>query len=128
MDEITALKEAEKQQVELAEPCRQSQWAFPVMLILLGGVFLLSNMGVLALTHWWALFLWWPAINKLEKAYYHWQSRGRVTRRVRRHLIGAAIWGFLGVVFLLGLNWGLIWPVLLIVWGLSALLKGLDQG
>lgn len=127
MDDITALKEAEKQQTEVVEPCRTSNWTFPVMLILFGSVFLLSNLGILALHNWWALFLWLPAVGALEKAWYTWQTRGRVTRRVRRHLTGAAIWGILGLVFLFDLSWGLIWPLLIIVWGVGLLFQGLNR-
>ncbi|MBK9055909.1 MAG: hypothetical protein IPL78_34915 [Chloroflexi bacterium] len=128
MDDIQALKDAEKEQdAEGNNSCQQQNWSFPLILILLGIVFLLSNLNILVLHNWWALFFWLPAIGSLEKAWGKWQARGRVTRGVRRHLIGAAIWGLVGTVFLFGLSWGLIWPVLLIVWGVSALLQSVEQ-
>lgn len=131
MDDITALKEAEKQQAEaeaaaateVAESCSQQNWTFPMMLILFGTLFLLSNLGIFTLHNWWALFLWFPAVGALEKAWGTWRSRGRITRRVRRHLVGAAIWGLIGAAFLFDLSWGMIWPSLIIVWGVGLLLQ-----
>ncbi len=127
MDEITALKEAEKQQTEVTEPCSRQNWSFPIILILCGTIFLLSNLGYLAFTNWWALFFLFPAIGSLEKAWHRWQSRGRATRYVRRHLVGAVIWGLIAMVFLFGFSWGYIWPLLIIVWGVSLLLQGMQE-
>jgi len=127
MDEITALKEAEKQQTEIAEPCARQNWTLPFMLIVFGTVFLLSNLGYLALSNWWALFFLFPAFGSLEKAWHRWQSRGRVTRYVRRHLVGAAIWSLISLVFLLGLGWSTIWPLLIIMWGVSLLFQAMSE-
>ena len=127
MDDITALKEAEKQQTDVTEPCARQNWTFPVMLILFGTIFLLSNLGYMALSNWWALFFLFPVVGSLEKAWHRWQARGRVTRYVRRHLVGAVIWGLVGMVFLFGLSWAYIWPLLIIVWGVSLLFQGVQE-
>lgn len=135
MDEISALKEAEKQQAEAeaaathetSDICSWQNWTFPVMLILFGIVFLLSNLGIFVLHNWWALFLWFPAVGALEKAWKTWRSRGHITRRVRRHLVGAAVWGLIGGAFLFDLSWGVIWPLLIIVWGVGLLLQEVSQ-
>ena len=126
MDEISALKEAEKEQARTVEPQNEQNWAFPIMLIVFGTVFLLSNLGIFTLHNWWALFFLFPAASSVAKAFAKWQVRGRITRGVRRHLAGALIWSIVGAIFLFGLNWGMIWPILLIIWGLSALFQALE--
>jgi hypothetical protein len=56
------------------------------------------------------------------------QSNGRLTSAARGPLIGGLTTLTVALVFLLGLDWGKIWPVFLIIAGVGALLSALFTG
>ena len=62
-------REARRQRREegLADPSRAGSWLTGVILIILGGMFLMRNMGTfdIPLKNWWALFILIPAIGAL---------------------------------------------------------------
>ncbi len=133
-DEINELKEAEKQhsdyEFEVEEttnrtPRRQSKnWGAGLILIAIGVIFLVSNTTGFSLHNWWALFILIPAFSNFGNALNNYQSNGRLTRSGRGSLTGALILTLIASVFLFNLDWGLVWPVFLIIGGLSALLGG----
>jgi hypothetical protein len=96
-------------------------WFLGVVLIILGIVFLLSNIFALPLHNWWALFLLIPAFSGLRGAWYKYQTAGQLNWMVWRSVLGGLFWIFLTVVFLINLSWGLLLPVLLILFGLGIL-------
>ena len=53
-------------------------WIVGVILIVLGGLFLLQNSGALRipLTSWWALFILIPALGAFERAWRVYRSTG----------------------------------------------------
>jgi len=108
----------------LAEPThRHARHSYPwiggAILILLGVVFLLQNLNIPFLTNWWALFILIPAFWSYVAAWDSFQDNNRLTRRGAGSLTWGIILTVLALVFLLGLNIGLFWPVLLIVGGLA---------
>ena len=85
--------------------------AFTVIGILL----LLRNLEVIRIGHrWWALFFLIP-IGYLLSDLMH-------GRQNRRSLIGVVTLVAMMVILLLGLNWAIVWPVFIIIGGLSFLL------
>jgi hypothetical protein len=96
-------------------------WLGGIFLILLGVVFLLQNMGIPFLVNWWALFILIPAFWAYAAAWNIYQDTGRLTRSGAGPLIVGTLLTILALVFLLNLNIGLFWPVLLIVGGLVLL-------
>lgn len=102
-----------------------NNWLAGVILIVLGGVFLLSNLTNFHLDNWWALFILIPAFGSLGSAWQAYQKNGRFGESVRGPLIGGFILFFVASVFLFGWNWGTIWPVFLIIGGIGALLNGI---
>ncbi|RPH75813.1 hypothetical protein EHM76_00805 [bacterium] len=103
-------------------------WIAGLVLILIGGYLLLRNLGILpeglALRNWWALFILIPAFGSFSSAWQDYQANGRLTSQGRRPLIGGFILVVIVLIFLFNLNWSLLWPVLLILAGVSALLGG----
>ncbi len=96
-----------------------------VGLIVIGVVFLLRNLGLTPLGfRWWGLFLILPAFYMLSSV---WRIRqeggGRLTPAARGTLIGALTLIGVGVVFMLELSWGAVWPIMLVIAGLAALLN-----
>jgi cation transport ATPase len=100
---------------------RPFRWVGGAILILLGVVFLLQNMGIPFLVNWWALFILIPAFWAYNAAWDIYQDNGRLTRGGAGSLTVGILLTILALVFLLNLDIGLFWPVLLIVGGLVLL-------
>jgi hypothetical protein len=101
-------------------------WVGGAILILLGVVFLLQEMGGLTLRNWWAIFILFPAVGALAGAWRSFQEAGRhLTRQVRSALIGGVVLTLVAAAFLLELNWGLIGPVLIILVGVALLVNAI---
>jgi hypothetical protein len=100
---------------------RSFGWIGGAILILLGVVLLLQNLGVPFLANWWALFILIPAFWAFVAAWDSYQDHGRLTRGGAGALAGGILLTILALIFLINLNLGLFWPVLLIVGGLVLL-------
>jgi putative Mn2+ efflux pump MntP len=146
-DEITQLKEEEKvkvidinkemsaaEQVMVASPGPRQQratavaenknWVGGVILIAIGLIFLVTNLGGFRLDNWWALFILIPAISNFGSAWGNYQANGRFTKSGRGSITGGLILSLIAFTFLFNWSWSVIWPVFLIIGGISALLGG----
>jgi hypothetical protein len=103
-------------------------WIAGAALILLGVIFMAQNLGVFYLSNWWALFILLPAFGSFAAAWNSYQANGRLTAAGRGSLIGGGILTLIAAVFLFGLDFGLLWPIFLIVGGLVVLLNALLPG
>ncbi len=90
-------------------------------------IFLLQNVRGFYLNNWWALFLLIPALGSFADAWNIYRQQGRLNRRVRGELVSGCVFLLITVTFLFNLNWGIVLPVLLIIWGLSMLLNSLIE-
>ena len=82
---------------------------------IVGLIFLLRNLEVIRLGHrWWALFFLIPIAYLLSDL-----MQGRQNRR---NLIGLVTLVSMMVIFLAGVSWSLVWPIFIIIGGLSFLL------
>ncbi|HEX2865201.1 MAG TPA: hypothetical protein VHN99_11580 [Deinococcales bacterium] len=89
-------------------------------LVALGGLFLLGEITGLAIERWWALFLLVPGLIALGRAWMFYNDDGqRLTQRVARLAIGGIAPTFIGLIFLLNLSWAFVWPIFLVIAGLS---------
>ncbi|MEZ4865247.1 MAG: hypothetical protein R3C14_28275 [Caldilineaceae bacterium] len=100
-------------------------WVGGAVLILLGAIFLLQNMGLITnFANWWALFLLIPAASALITAWNLYQQADQQwTSAATGSLIGGGILLLLAAAFLFGFDFGLVWPFLLIAGGLALLLR-----
>lgn len=106
-----------------------STWVFGGILILLGIVFLLQNMGLEFLTNWWALFILLPAFGAFTAAWRTYQAAGsHLTAASRGSLIGGLVLTMIAAIFLFNLNWTILGPALLILAGIGILLNALLPG
>lgn len=100
-------------------------WISGAVLVLLGALFLLHNVGAVpAVGHWWALFLLIPAAATAGTAWTQYQAGGRrLTPAASGSLIGSLVLTTVAAIFLLDLSWGTVWPLFLIIAGIATLLQ-----
>ena len=98
-----------------------------MILIGLGLIFLLNNTTGYAIHNWWALFILIPAIGSFSKAADAIRSAGEFDRAAWSALAGGVILTLVASAFLFNLDWGLIWPVFLIIGGLGLFLGALRE-
>jgi cation transport ATPase len=103
----------------------RSNWIWGIILILLGVVFLLQNMGMPFPLNWWALFILIPAFWSFVAAWDNYRENGRLTRAAAGSLTVGVLLAVLTAVFLFNLGFGILWPFLLILGGLALLMIGL---
>jgi len=103
-------------------------WIAGGVLILLGIVLVARNVAGLELGNWWALFILIPAIGSLTTAFRMYERNDRhFTSASRGPLIGGLVLLAVTAVFLFHLDWGRIWPLLLILVGLGVLLTAFER-
>lgn len=105
-----------------------SSWIVGGVLILAGIFIMLQNLTSFRLENWWALFILIPAVGAFGNAWRAYQSDGRLSAPARASLIGGVILTMVTAIFLLGLNWTILGPVLLILAGLGLLLNAVLPG
>lgn len=127
---IDALKEAERQQEhpktaqeKRAQRQRDSNWMVGGVLIVLGIIFLISNYTSFQLQNWWAIFILIPALSNLSTAWNAYRADGYLSQRGRSALTWGLVTLAVAVIFLLQLDWGVVWSVLLIIIGLGSLIS-----
>jgi len=105
---------------------RTPSWIVGAILILVGLGVLASNLTGFSLNNWWALFILIPAMGSLAAAWRMYQANGnRFTQAARGPLVGGLILLCVTAIFLFNLNWAGVWPVLLIIVGIGAVLTAL---
>lgn len=103
----------------------RSGWILGLVLIAVGGVFLLQNAGLPVLVgNWWALFILIPAIGAFAAAWTLYEQDGHFTPRVVGLITGGLVPLTIALIFLFNFNFGSAWPVLLVVLGAGMLLRG----
>jgi hypothetical protein len=108
----------------LADPSRGGGWAVGLILIVLGGIFLLRNTGTfdIPLKNWWALFILLPAIGSLDTARRIYRSAGnQLTLPARGSLLVGLVLTFVSAAFIFELNWSFFGPILIILTGIGIL-------
>lgn len=98
-------------------------WVGGLVLILLGGIFLLQNTGMIeSFDNWWALFILIPAVGSLATAWrMYQQADNQWTPAATGPLMGGLILSGIAAMFLLGLDIGKWWPLFLIAGGVATL-------
>lgn len=138
-DDIKNLKDLEKEsyrgdanvtktdgEVSEQESCGPGMgWVPGLILIGLGAFFLLNNFTDFELQNWWALFILIPAFGSFGNFWRIYRNQGRINSDARGSLIGSMILFFIAAIFLFGWDWGVVWPVFLVIGGIGALLSGL---
>jgi ABC-type uncharacterized transport system permease subunit len=99
-------------------------WVWGIMLILLAGILLLQNLKIYSLNNWWALFILIPALGSFATAWRVAQTTGgRFNVRARGALIVGLVLVLVTAMFLFGMNWTILGPVLLALAGIGLIVN-----
>jgi hypothetical protein len=114
-----------RREQRLADPSQGSAWIVGMILIVLGGLFLVRTTGIvdIPLTNWWALFILIPAIGALSAAWRTYRAEGRLTRPARGSLLVGLVLTFITFMFLFEVSWTYVGPILIIVVGIAIILN-----
>jgi len=99
---------------------------FPIggaIIILIGVVFLLGNFGFHLPPHWWAVLLLIPAVGLLVTAIRFYRMDSTMSGRVVGPAVGGVLLLGMALALFFGLNWGLFWPIILIVVGIGIVVR-----
>ena len=102
---------------------RENSWMMGISIVLVGATFLLEQAGILHLTNWWAIFLVVPAVSSFINVFRRFRQEGRVTHKVTAPIISGLASLVLAFFFLFDLDIGKLWPVFVILAGISILLS-----
>ena len=107
----------------------RSGWIVGLILIAMGGLFLLQNLGIAVFVgNWWALFILIPAIAGFSAAWMRYQQDRQFTPTVLGLIAGSLVPLTIALIFLFNFSFGNLWPVLLVVLGVGMLLRSLGKG
>lgn len=101
-----------------------SGW-FGFVLIVLGIVFLAQQFGSFTLQNWWAIFILIPALSGFGSAFRMWQRDGMFHFGVWSAFYGGLFPLAVALMFLFDLDWGVYWPIFVILPGFGTLISGL---
>jgi hypothetical protein len=118
-------REARREERRARRGSNGTAWVGGVVLIMLGVIFLLQSVRGFYLNNWWALFILIPAFGSFADAWNAYRQAGRLNGRARGGLISGCVFLLVTATFLFNWNWGIVLPVLLIVWGVALLLNSL---
>jgi len=94
-------------------------------LVFVGIIFLLQNIGALNQHfNWWAIFIFIPALSAFSGAGIAYERSGRIDAAVRSAVGGGLIILTVALMFLINLNWGLWWPLMVIMPGFAIFING----
>jgi hypothetical protein len=96
-----------------------------IIIIIIGVIFLFQNLYVIELGHqWWALFFLIPISFMVSDIWRRRQNnQSKIPASARGSFTGIIVLSVLMFTFLLELDWGIIWPVFIIIGGLSLILN-----
>jgi hypothetical protein len=94
-----------------------------IAFVLFGILLILQTMGIACFHNWWALFIMIPALASLGAAWVAYRRSGRFSQAVAGSITGGLMMGAVAVIFLLSLPWGKVWPVFIVLVGLSIVLN-----
>lgn len=98
-----------------------------IVLITLGAVFLLRSVTGFSFDNWWAIFILIPAVSGLATATTLTRRHG-FNYAARSALMGSLFPLTVALIFIFELDWGVYWPLFIMLGGLSALSASIGTG
>jgi hypothetical protein len=107
---------------------KEYPWGWGIILILLGVFFMSRETGLIGRQfHWWAFFIFLPAIGSFTAAWNAIHQSGRFNAAARSALGSGLVISTVAFIFLYGLDWGIWWPLMVIAAGIAFILGGLPD-
>jgi len=104
---------------------RRQGWIWGLIFIVGGVILIAPQMGLLGPRYnWWALFIFIPALASLGGGCAELQRSGKFGSAVRAGLGGGLVILTVGLILLLGMDWTIWWPLLVLVVGFTIFLEG----
>ncbi len=101
---------------------------FGLVLVLVGSILFLQQLGGYAFHNWWAFFILIPALSSLWAAVRMYRGAGRLHYGVRSSFLGALIPLAVAILFLFDLSWAVYWPLFVLLPGLILLSNAIPLG
>lgn len=92
-----------------------------ITLIVLGALFFLQSYSSFQLNNWWALIFLVPTVGAWNGAYTTYKRAGVVNHQVWASFVAGLVPATLAIIFLNDLDWGKVWPIFIILFGLAAI-------
>jgi phosphatidylserine synthase len=99
-----------------------------VIILLVGLIFLARNFGLDMPDNWWAIFILIPAAATLVSAVRFYRVDGTMSARAWGSAVGGVLMLAIALALFFGANWGVFWPVILIIVGVGIVFRGWRQG
>jgi hypothetical protein len=114
-----------RREQRLADPSRGGTWVVGIVLIVLGGMFLMRSTGLdISLTNWWALFILIPAIGAISASWRIYCDAGnRLTNAAHSSLLVGLDLTFITFMFLFEISRTYVGAILIIVVGIAIILN-----
>lgn len=126
-DDRWARRSRRRQRIRHLRRGRGGLWG-GVILVFLGIVFLLQQLNMVGPGfNWWAIFILIPALGALNGAWALYRRNEQFDAGVRSSLSSGLVILAVALIFLFGLDWGVWWPLMLIVPGVGVLLACLPE-
>src|ERR1700741_307254 len=95
----------------------RKSFPFGLIFIVLGVIFLLRNFDIIDIGHrWWTLFFLLPITYLMTDILQRRKSnQGKIPPEARGSMIGLITLVTVMTIFVLELNWGMVWPVFIII-------------
>ena len=103
-----------------------NQLSSGLIMIAIGVIFLINQYTSIRINNWWAIFILIPALFNWYKAYKIVQETGAFTQGAVQTLLASLFPLFIAAIFFFDMDWGKVWPVFIILGGITAL--GNDWG
>ena len=110
----------QRREARQGDPSREGAWVVGIILIILGGIFLMRNTGTwdIPFTNWWALFILIPAFGAFSAAGRMYRDAGnRLNNAARSSLLVGLVLTVVTIMFLFEIDWTYVGPILIILVG-----------
>lgn len=102
------------------------QMSAGLMMVGIGVIFLINEITNFQIINWWAIFILVPAVLNWGNAYKLFQETGTITKEVIQMVLTSLFPVIVASIFFFDMDWGKVWPVFIIIGGVTAL--GIDWG
>ncbi len=114
-------------EVKPVQKKRRPSFFWPVVLIVAGLIFLIQNFNIGVHLNWWAIFIFIPVAASFGSALNGLRQSGRFDQNVAGNLGSVVMVGTIATMLLLGLDWSLWWPLVIIAGGASIFINGIQS-